>query len=62
MTDVKNSDYCTVLVGRHKGKSGVIEDRNVAKSGHVTVTVRQDNGERFKTLGKSVLVQDKPAT
>lgn len=61
MTDVKNGDYCTVLVGRHKGKSGIVEDRNVAKSGHVTVTVRQDNGERFKTLGKSVLVQDKPA-
>jgi ribosomal protein S4E len=53
---IENGDYCTVILGRHKGKSGVIQDRNVSKSGHVTITVLQDNGVRFKTLAKSVSV------
>lgn len=52
--DIKNGDYCTVVAGTHKGKSGVVEDRNVSKTGHVTITVRQDNGERFKTLARNV--------
>jgi ribosomal protein S4E len=55
--DVNNGDRCTVAVGRHAGKSGVIEDRNISKAGHVTISVRQDNGVRFKTLAKSVVVQ-----
>ncbi len=55
--DVNNGDHCIVMVGRHKGKSGIVEDRNIAKSGHVTISVRQDNGEQFKTLAKSVAVQ-----
>lgn len=55
-SNVANGDHCTVIAGRHKGKSGIVEDRNVAKSGYVTITVRQENGERFKTLAKSVAV------
>ena len=56
-SDMKNGDRCTVVVGRHSGKSGVVEDRNISKAGHVTVSVRQDDGVRFKTLAKSVVVQ-----
>jgi ribosomal protein S4E len=45
---------CKVVAGTHKGKSGVIEDVNTSKTGHLTITVRQADGERFKTLAKSV--------
>ncbi len=45
---------CRVIAGRHKGKSGIVGDINVSTSGHVTVTVTQTDGERFKTLAKSV--------
>ena len=55
--DVNNGDRCTVAVGRHKGKSGIVEDRHVSKAGHVTISVRQEDGVRFKTLGKSVIVE-----
>jgi ribosomal protein S4E len=54
--EVTNGEYCTVALGRHKGKSGVVQDRNISKSGHVTITVMQDNGVRFKTLAKSVRI------
>jgi ribosomal protein S4E len=54
--EIENGDQCIVIVGRHKGKSGMVQDRNVSKSGHVTITVMQDTGVRFKTLAKSVLV------
>ena len=53
---IRNGDRCIVIVGRHKGKSGVVQDRNVSKSGHATITVMQDTGVRFKTLAKSVSV------
>lgn len=55
--NIANGDYCTVITGTHKGKSGTVEDYNVSKSGHVTITVRQDNGDRFKTLGRNVKVE-----
>jgi ribosomal protein S4E len=56
--DVNNGDRCTVAVGRHKGKSGVVEDRHLSKAGHLTISVRQDDGVRFKTLAKSVVVEN----
>lgn len=56
MREIENGDRCIVIVGRHKGKSGVAQDRNVSKSGHITITVMQDSGVRFKTLAKSVSV------
>ena len=46
--------HCHVVAGTHKGKSGVVADLNTSKTGHVTITVVQDNGVRFKTLGKNV--------
>ena len=53
-SDVRDGDYCTVTAGTHAGKSGVVEDRKTSKTGHVTITVRQDSGVRLKTLAKNV--------
>ncbi len=55
--EVQNGDSCIVTGGTHKGKAGVVEDRNTSKTGHVTVTVRQASGDRFKTLARNVAVQ-----
>jgi ribosomal protein S4E len=52
--DVQNGVQCTVIAGAHAGKAGRVEDRNVSKGGNVTITVRQDNGGRFKTLARNV--------
>ena len=54
---VKDGDTCTVIAGTHKGKSGLVLDSKTSKTGHVTITVRQDNGERFKTLARNVASQ-----
>ena len=51
---VRNGDQCTVVTGTHAGKSGILEDLNSSKTGHVTITVRKDDGERFKTLARNV--------
>jgi ribosomal protein S4E len=56
LPDVNDGDRCTVVVGRHKGKSGIVQDCHVSKSGHLSISVRQDGGVRFKTLAKSVAV------
>lgn len=54
---LKDGDRCVVVAGTHKGKSGIARDLNVSKTGHLTITVVQANGERFKTLAKNVAVQ-----
>jgi ribosomal protein S4E len=46
---------CRVVKGTHAGKSGTVEDRKPSKTGHVTITVRQADGERFKTLARNVI-------
>ncbi len=51
---VKDGDFCQVIGGTHKGKSGTVRDLNVSKSGHLTITVVQPGGARFKTLAKNV--------
>ena len=56
-TGIKDGDYCQVIAGTHKGKSGTATDLNVSKTGHLTITVVQENGVRFKTLAKNVSVQ-----
>lgn len=56
---LKDGDFCTVTAGTHKGKSGIVRDLNVSKTGHLTITVVQENGVRFKTLGKNVSVHSK---
>lgn len=48
---------CHVVRGTHAGKSGVVRDINTSKSGHITITVVQRNGQRFKTLAKNVQIQ-----
>ena len=53
----KDGDRCSVVGGTHAGKSGVVRDIHSSKTGHVTITVVQPNGERFKTLAKNVVVQ-----
>jgi len=52
--EVKNGDRCEVIAGTHKGRSGTVEDHKLSKTGHATITVREANGERFKTLAKNV--------
>lgn len=53
---LKDGDQCQVIAGTHKGKSGVIRDINKSKTGHITITVVQKDGIRFKTLGRNVVV------
>lgn len=54
---VKAGDYCKVVGGTHVGKWGIVSDLNTSKTGHLTITVTQDNGVRFKTLAKNVVKQ-----
>lgn len=52
--NITDGDFCKVIAGTHKGKSGIVRDINTSKTGHITITVVQKNGVRFKTLGKNV--------
>lgn len=54
---LKDGDRCEVIAGTHKGKSGIARDLNVSKTGHLTITIVQGSGERFKTLGRNVVVK-----
>ncbi len=47
---------CQVVGGTHAGKSGAVTDIKTSKTGHITITVVQKNGVRFKTLAKNVVV------
>jgi ribosomal protein S4E len=47
---------CEVVGGTHAGKSGAVTDIKTSKTGHVTITVVQKDGARFKTLAKNVVV------
>jgi len=53
----QDGDRCSVVRGAHAGKAGIVRDINTSKTGHLTITVVQANGERFKTLAKNVVVQ-----
>jgi ribosomal protein S4E len=53
---VKDGARCKVIGGVHEGKSGTVRDINTSKTGHVTITVVQSDGERFKTLARNVVV------
>lgn len=55
--ELKNGDHCKVVGGTHAGKSGTVADLHMSRTGHITITVVQANGERFKTLGKNVVGQ-----
>ena len=55
---LRDGAKCKVVAGTHKGKSGVVKDINTSKTGHVTITVLQADGERFKTLAKNVVAKN----
>lgn len=55
--NLKDGAFCRVTGGTHKGKSGIVRDIHTSKTGHVTITVVQANGDRFKTLGRNVSVE-----
>jgi ribosomal protein S4E len=55
--DLKDGDLCKVTGGTHAGKSGTVRDIKTSKTGHITITVVQQNGERFKTLGRNVVIE-----
>lgn len=61
MIQLKDGESCRVVGGTHAGKSGTVHDIKTSKTGHVTVTVRQKNGERFKTLAKHIAVEPNAA-
>ena len=52
--NVNDGDHCIVTAGTHVGKSGTVKDKKQSKTGHVTITVLQGDGERFKTLASNV--------
>ncbi|MFM5924470.1 MAG: KOW motif-containing protein [Novosphingobium sp.] len=52
---VENGDRCEVIAGTHKGRSGTVEDWKLSKTGHATITVREDSGARFKTLARNAV-------
>jgi len=47
---------CKVISGVHAGKSGTITDIKTGKTGHISITVVQSDGERLKTLARNVVV------
>jgi ribosomal protein S4E len=51
---------CKVVGGTHARKSGTVTDIKTSKTGHITITVVQKDGVRFKTLAKNVVVSSKP--
>src|SRR5438045_3341458 len=54
---LKDGASCKVVGGTHAGKSGTGRDIKTSKTGHLTITVVQADGERFKTLAKNVVVE-----
>ena len=53
---LKAGASCAVTGGTHAGKSGTVRDVHTSKTGHVTITVVQQNGDRFKTLARNVVI------
>ncbi len=54
MKQLKDGAQCKVIEGTHVGKFGVVKDINTSKTGQITITVLQSDGERFKTLAKNI--------
>ena len=55
-TKLKDGAFCRVIGGTHTGKSGTVHDIKTSKTGHITITVKQEGGQCFKTLAKNVEV------
>lgn len=58
---LKDGAACKVIGGTHAGKSGTVRNINTSKTGHVTITVVQKNGDRFKTLATNVVIRSAAA-
>jgi len=56
-SQLKDGDRCEVVGGTHAGKTGTVRDIKTSKTGHLTITVVQKDGERFKTLARNVVVK-----
>jgi len=41
---LRDGDQCKVIEGTHAGKSGTVRDVHTSKTGHITITVEQNNG------------------
>lgn len=54
---VEEGMLCKVVGGTHKGKTGKVEDIHISKTGHMTITVRQRDDVRFKTLARNVAIE-----
>ena len=54
---LKDGAPCKVVGGTHAGKAGTVRDIKTGKTGHVSITVVQADGERFKTLAKNVVIE-----
>jgi len=55
---IRDGAQCKVTGGVHAGKSGAVRDIKTGKTGYVSITVVQPNGERFKTLAKNVVINE----
>jgi ribosomal protein S4E len=53
---LRDGARCKVVGGTHASKAGVVRDINLSKTGFTTITVVQDNGDRFKTLARNVVI------
>jgi ribosomal protein S4E len=53
---VTDGAQCKVIGGVHAGKFGTVTDIKTGKTGHISITVVQSNGVRFKTLARNVIV------
>ena len=56
LNTISDGAQCKVISGVHAGKSGTIQDIKTGKTGDISITVVQSNGERLKTLAKNVVV------
>ena len=54
---LKDGSKCKVVNGTHSGKSGIVRDVKKSRTGHLTITVVQATGERFKTLARNVVTE-----
>ena len=55
---LKDGSKCKFVGGTHAGKSGIVRDVKKSKTGHVSITVVQATGGRFKTLARNVVTED----
>ena len=55
---LNDGDGCLIIGGLHFGKWGIVETSHSSRGGHITITVRQDNGETFKTLARNAFPQE----